>query len=87
MSEAPRVVTSAGKNAEGDILWLCNSGRPWSPRAKAAALRDIKNGVEYRVNRADGPIVEVVRRPDGPHLKSRANSNPQDDLHNLPSCY
>lgn len=41
---ADRRVRRTGKDDDGDITSLCNSGESWSPRKKADAISDIKNG-------------------------------------------
>ena len=40
---ADRRVTATGKDSDGDITRLCNSGELWSPRSKADAVNDIEN--------------------------------------------
>ena len=45
---AKRYVRQTGKDKDGDITRLCNSGQPWSPRAKVDAIRDIENGTHVQ---------------------------------------
>lgn len=82
-----RVVTSTGKDADGDIISLCHAGAAWSPRAKAAAIADIDGGnIEYRVKSQTGPLVQVVHGPTGKYLRSTADATSSDNLDNLPDC-
>ena len=39
---ADRQVKQTRKDSDGDITALCNSGKSWSPRSKANAIRDIE---------------------------------------------
>lgn len=40
---ADRRVRQTGKDSEGDITSLCNTGQTWSPRNKADAVNDIRS--------------------------------------------
>jgi hypothetical protein len=82
-----RIVTSTGKDSDGDITSLCKSGATWSPRSKWGAISDIDGGtIEYRVNRDTGPLVRVVEGSTGKYLRSTADSSSADNLDNLPDC-
>ena len=39
-----RYVRQTGKDSDGDITALCNSGASWSPRSKRLAISDIESG-------------------------------------------
>ncbi|NDL60409.1 DUF3892 domain-containing protein [Phytoactinopolyspora mesophila] len=80
-----RRVTKTGKADDGTISSLCNPGEDWSPRSKAAAVRDIKNGdYSYWVmvggQRVD---VHVVR---GEHLSTSPDGYGRNNLLELPDC-
>ena len=52
---ADRPVRKTRKDADGDILALCNDGSNWSPRLKADAIQDIESGTHtYHVPWNDG---------------------------------
>ena len=41
---AERYVTRSRKDADGDIMALCNIGQYWSPRSKAGMIPHIETG-------------------------------------------
>ena len=54
---ADRPVTYTGKDHDGDITKLCNSGRSWSPRYKHDAINDIESGTHrYYVPWPGNPV-------------------------------
>ena len=85
---ADRRVTATGKDSDGDITRLCNSGEFWSPRSKADAVRDIENSTHsYYVNRAGHRSeVHVVTVSGKKHLRTNADTSSQNNLDNLPDC-
>lgn len=86
---ADRKVTQTGKNEEGDITALCDPGASWSPRAKADAIADIRDGTHrYYVDGVDGEEVDivVVDDPDGPYLRTSPDGTPANNLDELPDC-
>ena len=86
---ADRAVYASGKNSDGDITKLCNSGQPWSPRSKADAIRDIDNGTHrYYVPWNDGKStwIHVVNGPHGKYLRTDHDSTTRNNLDDLPDC-
>ena len=86
---ADRAVYSTGKDEDGDITSLCNSGEPWSPRAKADAIRDIDDGVHrYYVPLKSGKEadIRVVNGPTGKYLRTDWDQTPRNNLDDLPDC-
>ncbi len=82
---AERRVRQTGKDPDGDITALCNTGELWSPRSKADAVSDIKSGLhKYFVDEA-GTHTEVYVTIDG-HLKTVADGTHSNNLDNLPDC-
>lgn len=82
---ADRRVRRTGKDEDGDITSLCNSGESWSPRLKAEAISDIKNGTHsYYVNEG-GSRTKVLVTSDG-HLQTGPDSTTANNLDNLPDC-
>lgn len=81
---ATRNVKRSAKDKDGDIIGLCGD-EAWSPRKKAAVIKDIEDGLhEYKVN--GRTTVNVVDGPTGKYLRSTANKNDNDNLDNLPDC-
>lgn len=86
---ATRYVNKSGKDKDGDITKLCNSGQAWSPRLKADAIRDIDDGVhEYRVAWADGQDTKigVVNGTTGKYLRTQRDGSTKNNLDDLPDC-
>ena len=85
---ADRRVKATGKDSDGDITKLCNSGELWSPRSKADAVRDIENKTHtYYVDRAGHRTdVHVVTVAGKKHLRTNADKSSQNNLDNLPDC-
>lgn len=87
---ADRQVTHSGKDADGDILCLCNHGETWwSPRKKADAIRDIENGDHsYYVLWAGGhrTNIRVVNGPTGKYLRTDRDNTNRNNLDDLPDC-
>lgn len=87
---ADRRVTASGKDKDGDITKLCNSGQSWSPRKKADAINDIESKAhtyytqDRNGNRSD---VHVAKKADGSkYLRTDPNGKSEDNLDNLPDC-
>ena len=51
-----RYVRATGKDGDGDITALCNSGATWSPRSKSDAIFDI----DYKVR----DLIEAIPEED-----------------------
>ena len=86
---AKRFVNKSGKDKDGDITKLCNSGETWSPRHKADAIRDIDDKVhEYYVRWTDGQetIVKVVNGSTGKFLRTQRDGSTKNNLDDLPDC-
>ena len=82
-----RVVKQTGKDSDGDITSLCNSGESWSPPSKANAINDIKGGsIQYRVGSSSGPVIVVVEGEAGGYLRSSPDASTEDNLDSLPDC-
>lgn len=86
---AKRYVRQSGKDRDGDITRLCNSGEAWSPRGKADAIRDIEGGIqEYWVNWANAPEtkIRVVSGTNGKYLRTDRDATARNNLDDLPDC-
>lgn len=86
---AKRYVRATGKDSQGDITKLCNSGEAWSPRSKADAIRDIETGAhEYWVNWTHYPEtkIRVVQGPNGKYLRTDRDTTSHNNLDDLPNC-
>jgi hypothetical protein len=88
MAMADRPVRRTGKNADGDITSLCNEGSAWSPRPKADAIRDIRDGLHtYHVPWQSGRTeIHVVDDGDGPYLRTDRDNTRRNNLDDLPDC-
>lgn len=86
---ADRRVTATGKDKDGDITKLCNSGQIWSPRRKADAIGDIENKIhtyyvrDSKGNRAD---IRVVNNGGNKYLRTVSDTSSANNLDNLPDC-
>ena len=87
---ADRRVKASGKDKDGDITKLCNSGEAWSPRMKADAIDDIeaKRHRYYTQDRnGNQSDVHVVTKRDGTkYLRTDPDGKSEDNLDNLPDC-
>ncbi|HEX8443503.1 MAG TPA: DUF3892 domain-containing protein [Allosphingosinicella sp.] len=86
---AKRYVRQTGKNSQGDITRLCNSGQSWSPRSKSDAINDIESGShEYWVNWANNPEtkIQVVNGTTGKYLRTDRDGTTRNNLDDLPDC-
>lgn len=86
---ATRYVIRSGKDKDGDITKLCNSGETWSPRSKANAIRDIEDKVhEYYVHWNDGQktIIKVVNGANGKYLRTQRDGSTKNNLDDLDDC-
>jgi len=83
-----RRVTQTGKDEDGDITKLCNTGEYWSPRSKALAIADIEGGsyAYYVLSGTAKSLVQVVNGPSGKYLRTTADSSSANNLDNLPDC-
>ena len=85
-----RYVHATGKDQDGDITALCNSGQSWSPRSKWNAIADIEGGLhEYWVPWAKLPEtkIHVVTRSNGTkYLRTDRDSTTRNNLDDLPDC-
>ena len=86
---ADRAVFKTGKDQDGDITKLCNSGQAWSPRSKANAISDIENKVHtYYVPWKSGRTeIRVVNdRVKGKYLRTDRDNTSKNNLDDLPDC-
>ena len=86
---AKRYVRQTGKDKDGDITRLCNSGEFWSPRSKADAIQDSESGThEYWVNWANYPEtkIRVVTGTRGKYLRTDRDQTSKNNLDDLPDC-
>ncbi len=85
---ADRAVLKTGKDSDGDITRLCNSGATWSPRSKADAIYDIENGIHtYHVPWTDGRTeIRVVNGATGKYLRTQRDGSTKNNLDDLPDC-
>ena len=84
-----RYVTATGKDRDGDIVSLCNSGKFWSPRYKSCVIDDIESGPwEYWVNwpRYPKSKIHVVNGPTGKYLRTSRDGSDGNNLDDLPDC-
>lgn len=85
-----RKVTRSGKDTDGDITKLCQSGAAWSPRKKADAINDIESErYKYYVQQpgTQKAYVHVVNDPvKGKYLRTSADKDSDNNLDNLPDC-
>lgn len=85
---ADRQVTRTGKDRDGDITSLCNTGSYWSPRSKANAISDIENRVHTYHVLKDGrrSEIHVVNGPNGKYLRTDWDTTTRNNLDDLPDC-
>jgi hypothetical protein len=83
-----RRVRKSGKDKNGNITALCNSGEVWSPRQKADAIRDIEGGafVYYVEEQSPRTNVRVVTEGATKYLRTTADTSSKNNLDNLPDC-
>ena len=83
-----RAVYKTGKDGDGDITRLCNSGEYWSPRSKANAINDIETGTHsYYVPWQNGRTnIRVVQGPNGKYLRTDRDNTSRNNLDDLPDC-
>jgi len=82
---ADRRVTRTGKDDDGDITSLCNTGETWSPRLKADAVDDINDGDHTYYVMEAGYRSDVHVTSEG-HLRTYADETSKNNLDNLPAC-
>jgi len=85
---AYRKVTATGKNSEGDITALFNSGEYWSPRYKNDAINDIENGLYsyYVIMNEQTVDIHVVGGTTGKYLRTDPDKTSKNNLDDLPNC-
>ncbi|WP_372399834.1 DUF3892 domain-containing protein [Azospirillum sp. HJ39] len=86
---AKRYVKATGKDRNGDITKLCNSGEIWSPRSKSDAISDIEYGLhEYWVQWPYQPDtkIHVVNGQNGKYLRTDRDATSRNNLDDLPDC-
>lgn len=85
---ADRAVRKTGKDDDGDITALCDSGASWSPRGKLGAISDIETGIHtYHVPWTDGRTeIRVVNGPNGKYLRTDRDETSRNNLNDLPDC-
>lgn len=86
---ADRAVRKTGKDRDGDITALCDSGQVWSPRKKADAIYDIENKIHtYHVPWTSGRTeIRVVNDPvKGKYLRTDRDNTTRNNLDDLPDC-
>ena len=84
-----RYVTATGKDSDGDITALCNTGMIWSPRSKANAIRDIENGTHsYWVKWSNykETKIRVVGSGSSRYLRTDRDATKRNNLDDLPNC-
>jgi hypothetical protein len=80
-----RQVKQTGKTDDGTISSLCSPGAHWSPRTKAGAVSDIKDGVANYWVEVNGRRVDVYV-VDGQHLSTSPDGYGKNNLLELPDC-
>lgn len=85
---ARRRVKKSGKDSNGTITRLCNSGESWSPRSKADVINDIEGGTHsYYVDESGQETeVQVVKRDGVKHLQTTSDKTDKNNLGELPDC-
>lgn len=88
---ADRPVRKTRKNAEGDILALCNDGSAWSPREKWDVIRDIEDGthtyyVPWKSGRTEIRVVKDSSVSGGKYLRTDRDDTERNNLDDLPDC-
>lgn len=84
-----REVRQTKKDKDGDILALCYSGAPWSPRQKKDAISDIESKVyAYYVMLPGGARANiiVVLGVYGKYLRTDKDTTTKNNLDDLPDC-
>jgi len=83
-----REVRATGKDRDGDITKLCNSGEYWSPRSKRDAIQDIELGLHtYYVRWTTGRTeIRVVNGAGGKYLRTDRDNTTRNNLDDLPNC-
>ena len=80
-----RRVKATKKDRAGNIIALCNSEEPWSPRKKADVIKDIKT------NKKSYYVEEVRRRKyvrvvSGDNLQTTTDKTSGNNLDRLPQA-
>jgi hypothetical protein len=88
---ADRPVRQTGKDAQGDITSLCDSGSAWSPVSKLQAISDIESGVHtyhvpWQSGRTEINVVIDSSVKDGKYLRTDHDSTSRNNLDDLPDC-
>jgi hypothetical protein len=85
---ADRAVRKTGKDQDGDITALCDTGAHWSPRSKSDAIKDIENGIHtyyvpWKLGRTE---IRVVNGSSGKYLRTDRDNTSRNNLDDLPNC-
>jgi hypothetical protein len=85
---ADRQVRATGKDKDGDITKLCNSGSDWSPRKKDDAINDIEKGTHryYVILDKKEVDIKVVKGKNGKYLRTDPDKTTKNNLEDLPDC-
>lgn len=85
---ADRQVYATGKDKDGDITKLCNSGQWWSPRKKSDAIDDIESGTYryYVLVGKEEVDIKVVKGTKGKYLRTDPDKTAKNNLDDLPDC-
>ena len=85
-----RRVTRTDKNADRDIIALCNPDQAWSRISKAKAIREIESGENSyyvlgpRQQRTE--IIVVEDKDKGKYLRTKGDQSKGNNLQELPAC-
>ncbi len=83
---ADRTVTRAARNADGNIIAIGNPSSDWHQRDAKWAIQDIlEDRHRYLIESATGAMrpIQVVNDPDGPYLRSQADTTEENNLDNI----
>jgi hypothetical protein len=86
---ARKLVTSTGKDHDGDITALCGPDPSWWRVSKQHAIRDIKQGSHsyfVRIGQRDVDIHVVNDAGGGMDLRTDPDTTTRNNLRDLPDC-
>jgi len=86
---ADRAVLRTGKDRDGDITKLCNTGQFWSPRSKQDVINDIECGTHrYYVpwTHSEKTWIRVVNNNGRKYLRTDRDHTTKNNLDDLPDC-
>jgi len=84
-----RIVTHTRKDADGNIIAICNPRAQWYERSKEQAIEDIENeAYRYYAEWFDiePTLIHVVRGEGDPYLRTDRDDTPRNNLDKLPDC-